>query len=66
MAIKAKHGVLVIDVLILAPDVPAAMELLWDNNYSKYLKKHWAEISIYYKRKVINKKHRNLHLCSSI
>lgn len=45
MASEAEHGVLVIDILILAPDVPAGMEFLWDNNCLKYLKKHWAEIS---------------------
>ena len=62
MAIEDEHGVLVTDVLVLAPDVPAGMEFLWDNNCLKYLKKHWAEISSYYKRERLSV--RNTEICT--
>lgn len=36
MAIEAKSGVLVVDVLVLSPDGSAETELLWDNDCLKY------------------------------
>lgn len=61
MAIEAEYGVLVVDVVVLAPDVPAGMEFLWDNNCLKYLKKHWAGISSYYKRERLSVRNRILY-----
>jgi len=52
----------VIDVLLLAPDVPAAMAFSWDDNCLKYLKKHRADISCYYKRQRLSV--RNPEICT--
>lgn len=45
MAIEAEHRVLVIDALVLAPDVPEGAEFLYDTNCFQWLKKHWTGIS---------------------
>lgn len=64
MAIEAESEVLVIDVLVLAPDGPAEMELLWDNNCLKYLKKRWAEMISYCKRERLSQRKTEICTCA--
>lgn len=59
MAIEAEHRVLVIDALVLAPDVPEGAEF-YDKNCFQWLKKHWTGISSFKRQRLSV---RNTEIC---